>query len=163
MLQIRSENKLNIRLNLLHLRLLGQQRGLRIRGAIIQKESNCFSAAIFFTDGLQSVSVWRGERVCLHCLFFLSPRCQTLGLLLGSGCRCCHWLFGHCRQLKPFNDIVLFLAVVAGVVLTDMNKSFFLLPDCASLCWWCLGQCCAVTSLETDYLLFVLLCYYRIL
>ena len=57
--------------------------------------------------------------------FFLSPRCQTPGLLLGSGCRCCHWLVGHCRQLKLFINTVLFLAAAAVAALTDVYKSSF--------------------------------------
>lgn len=68
--------------------------------------------------------MYGAECVCLCCLFFLSPRCRTPALPLGSGCRCCHWLFGHRRQLKPFNNPALFLAAVAGVALTDVYKSF---------------------------------------
>lgn len=53
--------------------------------------------------------------------------------LPGSGCRCC-----------PYWRV----------------QKFFLLPDCASLHWWCSGGCCVVTLSDTLLFMFVLLCYW---
>lgn len=73
----------------------------------------------------QSVCECVQGRMCLPALFVLPPRCRTPGPLLGSGCTCCRWLFGHCRQLKSFASTELFLAAAAGAALTDVHKGSF--------------------------------------
>ena len=81
---------------------------------------------LYFCSYSLSAVVWVwAERVRLQGLFSLSPRCRDTG---GAAWQWTQMLFGHRRQSKTFTTTAMFLAEVAGVALTDVYKSVFLLP-----------------------------------